>query len=265
MIFSLYLSSFLKKCWKLVLFSALFKLHSTNPGVWCFHFPFLKKYFYISPLWFFFLTHGLLRSVSHAPPHPNTHTQMCIFWFDSMLTRKFTLYNYNLLKLVLWQTMCFILENVPGALKKCLFCSCLHECSIDISWVHFINCVEQVSCILLFSDKMLCSLIKSQVLFNNPFALRYFFLVHVSNKIRGYVIMRIHAYSCYFFLMYWPIDHYKIFMCCKVIYFVLMSNTKIVFSAFFATVLYGLSFFYHLSFNIFFILSLNHVNFRHKI
>lgn len=120
-----------------------------------------------------------------------------IFWFDSLLTRKFILYNYNLLKLVLWQTMCFILENVPGALKKCLFCSCLHECSIDISWVHFINCVEQVSCILLFSDKMLCSLIKSQVLFNNPFSLRYIYIyIYFSACIKQNQGICYYAHTC---------------------------------------------------------------------
>lgn len=74
------------------------------------------------------------------------------------------------------------------------------------------------------------------------FSLRFFIVCFIQNLGLCYYV---HTCYSYFFLMCWPFEHYKIFTCCWITYFVLLSvlsNIRITISVPFATAMPGLSF-----------------------
>ena len=94
------------------------------------------------------LIHYLFRSVLFHFHRFVDFSDFFCYWllFDSTKVRECILHDFNslnLLKLVLSP----ILENVPCALEKNVFCSCWVNCSININSVKCVSCVVQT-----FSD-----------------------------------------------------------------------------------------------------------------
>lgn len=82
--------------------------------------------------------------------------------FSSIMVREHTLYDIftllNLLRLVLWPRMWYVLLNVPCELEECLWCCCWMKYFINVSLVQFMYFAMQILPDFLPASKELNSL-----------------------------------------------------------------------------------------------------------